>query len=86
MAAMFTTAHWRQRCAERLGQHVCPLALADHLARAIDAGSEVVQYIGRQDAAGKRVFRFSAPDGRPFRAVLNTRTQTAITLYPEEWT
>ncbi|APX88659.1 hypothetical protein BV394_02030 [Brevirhabdus pacifica] len=83
---MHVTSHFRERVAQRVGGALDPEELAAALDWAISENrSDLVEYVGRRNRRGVRVFRFrAAPDGRMFLAVIDTQAGAAITLYEDQ--
>ena len=83
MAETIITQHWRERVAERVGS-VDPDTLARGIMWAIREGREdLVEYVGRLSRTGARIFRFRAPDGRYFLALIDTNRRSMITVLAE---
>lgn len=78
------TMHFVRRVYERIGTHICPYTLAEGLVWAVqNERHDLVEFVGRVDRKGCRVFRFVAPPaGRSFYALVDTEHWNCITVLP----
>ena len=84
---MPVTQHFIDRAAERLGYcRTDAIHLAEHLVRALQRESDDLEYIGRVNRAGVRLFRFHTAESRCFYVLLNTETLVCITVLPPGYT
>ena len=80
------TTHWMQRVRERIGPHVCPFETWAAIRWAIDAGrTDLVEYVGRLNRDGRRVWKFRTPDGRYWFCIVDTEKWRPITVYEDGW-
>lgn len=77
---LWVTDHFRQRVRERIGPEVNPFALAVHIQTGLMSGD--VTYVGRINRRGKRCFRFHDFENRVFYALIDTDSQTLISVLP----
>lgn len=82
---MILTKHFRTRVTERLGASADPDYIGRAIAWAIEnQRQDLIEYLGRQDKHGLRVWRFRYPDGRFIRVIINHTANVAVTLFPED--
>lgn len=75
--------HWRQRVNERI-RTVDPDVLWRGIEAAIrDDRRDLVQFVGRLNRTGRRLFRFRVPDGRTFTAIIDTVAWVPVTVLEE---
>lgn len=76
--------HFIARVRERIGPGVDPITLGNGLLWAYrNQRADLIEYIGRVNRYGLRVFRFRhAPDGRVFYVLLDTEKMTLVTVMP----
>ena len=75
------TAHFIQRVAERMGEHVCARTLARHIIAGLDTGETV--FVARLGKDGRRCFSFRDFDGRLFYVLIVTEEYpTCVTVFP----
>jgi hypothetical protein len=83
------TLHWKERVPQRIGR-VDPVDLALSLLDAIRREAwHLVEFVGRVSREGLRLFRFRVCDLLPnhddhrwFHALVDTRKETCITVFP----
>lgn len=79
---LFPSAHFRQRCAERL-PGVDPVKLAEGISWAIRNGrDDLIRFKSRLDRFGRRAFEFDW-DGKTYVIVINSHANTLITILDE---
>ena len=76
--------HFVQRVRERIGPHVCPMTLGEGLLWAFrNERHDLLEFIGRVNRRGLRIFRFRvAGDGRHFYVLIDTEATTLVTVMP----
>jgi hypothetical protein len=80
---MGATNHFVARAVERMGCTPDDARLVGAgIIASIKADDGAVQFISRVDKRGCRLFRFKAPDGRSFYALVDTDTMSCVTVLP----
>jgi hypothetical protein len=76
-------SHFIERVRERIGPHEDAVALNARLVDAVRREDrDVATFVARLSRSGKRLFRFTAQDGRTFFAVIDTVDMVCVTVMP----
>lgn len=83
----YASTHFQRRVAERIGPSVDAEMLARDLISAIQSERwDFVEFVARVNRDGCRLFRFRAPTGRLFYALVNTDRLLCVTVMPPGFT